>query len=356
MNVIKNTSSARPSSAKKQLAKLDPTKLDPTKALPETTLPPVTLDGRNLQRLAKEVIASLMRYAPRMPPREWAIIREFALDAVAGASNGTALNPDRAIKSIAPFVRWAVLLQGLPQLANAVFTSKNLEAYCTWLKEEKHLTEASISTYRSILRAVADLVAPEENPVPTGVYPRRRIQDPYVPAEINRYRAWANAQHTTGHTRKAKLLLSACAGAGLRPSELGAIRPVDVYISESGITITVAGKSPRDVTLLAEWETMFEEAIAGVDPQEFVWGDTTARTKNRNFVTDFTERCTGVAPLPSRLRASWLVTLLDRRVHMAIIFEASGFKQFDNLHQYIRFLTRPGHQAARAQLRGEGSK
>ena len=349
MNVKQNTPSTRPSSAENQ-----PTQLDQTAVLSETTLLPITLDRRNLQRLAKEVIASLMRYIPQMPAREWNQISEFVLDAVAGASYGTTLNPDRALKITAPFVRWAVLLQGLPQLANSVFTSGNIEQYCLWLAEKNNLEEGSVASYRSVLRKLADALAPAENPEPTRTYARRRIQDPYIRAETNRYRLWANGQHTDAQKRKAKLLLSACAGAGLRPFEIGSIRPADVYVSESGVTITISGSSPRQVTFLAEWEEMFEEAIAGVEPDAFVWGDTTTRTKNKNYVTDFTEHCIGAAPLPSRLRASWLVTLLDRRVHMAIIFEASGFKQFDNLHQYIRFLTRPGNQEARAQLRGGG--
>ena len=131
---------------------------------------------------------------------------------------------------------------------------------------------------------------------------------------------------------------------------------MDVEISESGITISVQGDRARNVTLLAEWESMFLEAIAVADPTTFVWGETATRTKNQNFVTNFTEHCVGVAPLPSRLRGSWLVTLLDRRVHIATILEAAGFSHFNNLHQYIPFLTKDSSQEARSRLRGNGVK
>jgi len=351
VNVIRNTSSARPSSAKKQ-----PTKPDPTEALLETTLPPVPLDGRNLQRLAKEVIASLMQYAPQMPPADWAKIRLFVLDAVAGAVKGTSLDPERALAITAPFVRWAVLKQGLPQTTNIVFTTRVIEQYCLWRTEKDALSEGSISSYRSVLRNISDRVAPETNPEPTRPYSRRQIKDPYVLAELNKFRAWANGQQTAVQSRRAKLLLSACVGAGLKPGEVGSIRPVDVAISESGITISVQGDRARQVTFLAEWESMFLEAITIADPTAFVWGETATRTTNPNFITNFTEHCVGFAPLPSRLRGSWLVTLLDRRVHIATILEAAGFTHFNNLHQYLRFLTKDGSQEARSQLRGGGAK
>ena len=317
---------------------------------PVITHAAVILDGRYIRRLPKEVAAPLMRYSPRFSDRDWAAIRVFVLDAVAAAAESSSVDPDRAMKIAAPFVQWAVNLEGLPLEANAVFTRPVIDAYC----ESLSLTDGSVGTYRSILRAISDQIAPTANPEPSRPISRRSIQDPYVGSEVDSFRAWAHGQHTTAQTRKAKLLLSAGAGAGLRPNEIGAIRPADVDISDSGITIHVHGAAPRQVTLLAEWESMFLEAIAGIEPPAVVWGDSSAVSKNKNLVTTFAETCTGVAPIPSRMRASWLVTLLDRRVHMTVVFDASGFKQFNNLYQYVQYLTRPGRQDARAQLRGSG--
>ncbi|MFM9919729.1 hypothetical protein [Lacisediminihabitans sp. H27-G8] len=291
-----------------------------------------------------------------MPKAEWAKIRSFVLDAVAGSSIGTSLDSDRALVITAPFVRWAVLKQGLPQEASAIFTTRAIEQYCLWRIEKDSLTEGSVASYRAVLRRVSDRIAPETNPEPTRAYSRRRIMDPYVRSELDKFRAWANGQSNDLQTRRAKLLLSACAGAGLNPGELGTIRPIDVDISESGITISVQGAHPRKVTLLAEWESMFLDGIAVADPMTFVWGETATRTKDRNYIASFTHRCVGVAPLPTRLRGSWIVTLLDRRVHIATILEAAGFTHFDNLHQYLPFLTKEGSHEARSQLRGESAK
>lgn len=321
--------------------------------LTSAPVPPFTvvLNGRNMALLPREVEVALMRYTPQIPDADWEVIRGFVQDVVAAAIDTSTIDPERVQKIAAPFVHWAVNAQGLPLEAAAIFVRQVIDGYCDSLVS---LQDGSVATYRSILRAVADRVAPEENPEPFRPISRRSIQDPYINLEVDRFRAWARGQRTATQTRRAKLLLSAAAGAGLRPGEIGTIRPRDVSVSDSGITISVKAIPPRQVTLLAEWEDMFLEAINGVEAAEYVWGQSPSASRNKNLITQFTERCIGVAPIPSRLRASWLVTLLDRRVHMTVIFDASGFKQFNNLHQYISFLTRPGSQDARAQLRGGG--
>lgn len=309
---------------------------------------PVILDGRHIRRCSKEVVAPLMRYSPRIPDRDWAAIRVFVLDAVAAASETTTLDTDRALKIAAPFVQWAVNLQGLPQEPGAVFNRRIIESYC----ESLNLEAGSRATYRSMLVKLADEVAPAQNPEPMQPIKRRSIKDPYTAAEVDAFRVWAYGQRTAQRSRRAKLLLSGAAGAGLWPAELGDLHPEDVTASESGVTIIVRGRNPREVTVRSEWEEMLLEAVADSEPGKPVWGPERTTSKNKNLVTDFTERCDGTAPKPSRLRASWLVTLLDERVHIAVVFKAAGFKQFDNLHHYIQYLTTPSVQEVRSQLRG----
>lgn len=310
----------------------------------------VILDGRHIRRCSKEVVGPLMRYSPRIPDRDWAAIRVFVLDAVAAATETTTLDADRALKTAAPFVQWAVNLQGLPQESGAVFNRRVIESYC----ESLALEAGTRSTYRSTLVKIADEVAPAENPESMKPIKRRSIRDPYTAAEAAAFRVWACGQRTAQRTTKAKLLLAGAAGAGLWPAELGDLHPEDVTASESGVTIIVRGRSPREVTVRAEWEEMLLEAVADSEPGKPVWGPERTTSKNKNLVTDFTERCDGTAPKPSRLRASWLVTLLDERVHIAVVFKAAGFKQFDNLHHYVQYLTTPSVQNVRSQLRGGG--
>ena len=306
------------------------------------------LNGVHIRRLPKEVVAGLMRYVPQIPKRDWAAIREFVLDAVAIAADGTTVRPDRALMIVTPFARWAISLQGLPQEASAVFNMSVIEAYCDSLT----ISDGSVATYRSILRSVADRVAPAESTGPTRSYSRRQIQDPYNETELQRYRSWANGQPTATKTRQAKLLLSCGAGAGLRPIEITALRPQDLTIIESGITIHVDSTPPREVTILAEWEDMLLEAVSGIAPSAVAWGDTPIVSKNKNLVSNFAEHSAGAAPVASRLRTYWLVNLLNRRVHLEVIMLAAGFKRFDNLPQILKFTDKPGAQDARAQLRG----
>src|SRR5690554_3757126 len=195
----------------------------------------VILDGRHVRRLPKEVVARLKRYSPKISDRDWAAIREFVLDAAAATAESTSLDLDRAIRIAAPFVQWAVNLQGLQLVASAVFTRRIIDGYC----ESLDLAPGSVASYRSILLKMADHVAPTENPEPMRAISRRTIRDPYTAAEVEQFRPWANGQRTEVRTTKAKLLLAGSAGAGLWPAELGSLQPEDVTVSESGVTISV---------------------------------------------------------------------------------------------------------------------
>ncbi|TQL47394.1 hypothetical protein FB562_0452 [Homoserinimonas aerilata] len=306
------------------------------------------LDGRHIRRLPKEVVAPLMRYSPRIPASDWAAIRVFVLDAVGAASEGTTLDTNRALKIAAHFVQWAVNLQGLPQEPGAVFNRRVIDNYC----ESLTLEEGSRASYRSVLVALADRVAPADNPEPMQPIRRRTIKDPYTAEEANGFRSWANGQRTVERTRKAKLLLAGAAGAGLWPGELGELFPEDVTASESGVTVAIRGRCPREVAVRAEWEEMFLEAVSGCEPGKPMWGPERTTREPKNLVSDFTSRSDGTAPKASRLRGTWLVQLLDERVHISVVFKASGFKQFNNLHNYLPYLTLPSVQDARSQLRG----
>lgn len=125
-----------------------------------TTNTSVILDGRHIRRLPKEVVASLMRYTPEIPERDWAAIRVFVLDAVAAAAETASIDRDRALKIAAPFVHWAVNHQSLPQVAGAVFNRRVIDGYC----ESRNIANGSVASYRSVLLKLADQVAPAENP------------------------------------------------------------------------------------------------------------------------------------------------------------------------------------------------
>lgn len=313
----------------------------------------VPLDGRHLRRLPEEVRRELMRYLPQIPDREWTEIRDFVLDAVAAASTiDPKIEPQRAVKIAAPFVQWAVNMQGLPQEAAEVFTRAIIGAYCDSLTPS--LAQRSVATYRSVLLAVANAIAPDTNPVPLAKYGRQDIQTPYTSEELEQFRAWSRGQSSDDLTQKAQLLLSLAAGAGLRPNEITALQPEDITSSISGVTVTIrGGESPRDVTVLAEWEGMFLEAVAGCAPEKPLWGQRRRPGSNpRNLLSEFYSRCNGLSPLASRLRSSWLTVLLDSGVHMTVVFKAAGFTKFNNLDQYLQYLSQVSAQDARAQLRG----
>jgi hypothetical protein len=73
------------------------------------------------------LIFEVLRHSPRIPDRDWAAIRVFVLDAVAAASVTTTLDSHRTLKIAAPFVQWAVNLQGLPHVTGTVFKRRVID-------------------------------------------------------------------------------------------------------------------------------------------------------------------------------------------------------------------------------------
>ena len=157
----------------------------PTDVISPAALAAAILDGRHIRRLPKEVVTRLKRYSPKIPDRDWAAIREFVLDAAAATAECTSLDLERAVKIAAPFVQWAVNVQGLPQEASAVFTRRVIDGYC---QSRTDVEEGSIASYRSILLKLADHIAPSENPAPMQPIPRRSIKDLYTRAEVEGFR------------------------------------------------------------------------------------------------------------------------------------------------------------------------
>jgi integrase len=178
-------------------------------------------------------------------------------------------------------------------------------------------------TLRTNLRYVAARMERGDAPFPTSL-PRERAKSPYTEAEIASYLALASAQPTFARRHRATGLICLGAGAGLIGADLRSVRGTDIICRSGGVVVTVDGRRPRVVPVLARYQTLLlaSAAFAGkgyligrVDPNR------------HNVTTPLISSLAGGNDLSrlstARLRSTWLASCANT-LGLRAFMEAAG--------------------------------
>jgi integrase len=161
-------------------------------------------------------------------------------------------------------------------------------------------------TLRTNLRFLGRAVVPQLVPADAPL-PRERAKSPYTAAEIGGYLALAAAQPTAARRMRAAALVCLGAGAGLIRADLRNVRGTDITARSGGVIVTVGGRRPRTVPVLARYHDRLLASAAFAGGQLITGGADPGR---HNIANPLTRSLTGGAGLPpldtSRLRATWL--------------------------------------------------
>ena len=162
-------------------------------------------------------------------------------------------------------------------------------------------------TLRTNLRFTGRRVVPQFYPRDLPL-PRERARAPYGPAQIAGYLALADAQPTMERRMRAAALVCLGAGAGLIRSDLREVRGSDVACRSGGVIVTVGGRRPRAVPVLARYHPPLLLTAAGFAGNTLICGG--ADPGRRNITSPLITSLDGGSGLPrldtSRLRATWL--------------------------------------------------
>jgi len=296
---------------------------------------------------AAEVIAQLTRrYKPKQHRLAWDEVRAFVMEAVTATALAGNRDASRLMRVAAPFVMWCVEEHGLELRAELIFAPALIDHYCT----RAFSCEGTGGTYRSVLMAISDSVLPNSRPKLTAMH-KRKIQTPYTAAEVKTHALWAAGQKTPLSRQRCMLLVAFILGAGLQAGELRTLRRTDVRIDQDAVLIRVRGNNPRYVPMLREWEAWAALVVDGYPESEWLWGGTRS-PGGKNAVSQFLARTVGVVPTLARLRATWVISHLQRGTPMKELVRAGGMSQFDNLDQYLAYVEDAPMAEHRAMLRG----
>ncbi|MFB6611815.1 hypothetical protein ACFCVO_15910 [Agromyces sp. NPDC056379] len=310
------------------------------------TAPDLVANDRYDSAASAEVILAVERYKPKRPTPGWERISPFARDIAARASDNPA-SAARTMVILSPFLLWCITEQGLPMTTEDLLTPRIIDAYVGSLER----ADGTKATYRSKLIDTAERLNPNGFPPRMERIGRRSIAAPYSQSEMTEFENWANFQASDIKTRKARLMLALCAGAGLRPGELDLLCS-DVTVDDRGVVLNLrSSEAPRDIPVLSRWESWITAELEKLPVDGPLWMSDRQR-KNKSLLNSFTEKTSGKAPNGARLRATWIVAHLAAGTPIKELMRAAGMVQFNNLHHYLAYVDDVGPLAYRAVLRG----
>jgi hypothetical protein len=201
-------------------------------------------------------------------------------------------------------------------------------------------SEKSRSDRRSRLRVICDHLNPEQAPNAGVVIPRETIKPPYKAAQMQALVRAIQVQPTEELVRRLCLCVGLGAGAGIDSPDLKLLDTTHAADhGEDGIRIQVPGPHAREVWVLRDYEHLVRRGLHGLADGKPLIGWVKTR---RNVAAAVYADAVLLGSLPkleqSRLRTTWLATLMSRPVPLAVILTAAGLKSTRTLFDLLPHL------------------
>ena len=241
---------------------------------------------------------------------------------------------------------WAIAL-GLDPVPEVLLHPSVIERFAAHAPGLSGVTRRTLRTnLRFLARAVVPQLVPADAPLP-----RERAKAPYTPAEIGGYLALADAQPTAARAMRAAGLVCLGAGAGLIRADLRQVRGTDISARAGGLVVTVAGRRPRAVPVLARYHQPLLASAGFAGDQLITGGTDPARRNITNPLARSLAGGAGLAALDtSRLRATWLAEVAGL-LGLATFLHAAGITCCQRLGDITATLE-PGTDAEAVALLG----
>jgi hypothetical protein len=181
---------------------------------------------------------------------------------------------------------------------------------------------------------------------------RERAKRPYSDEEVAGYLALAGAQPTHARRMHTTGLVCLGAGAGLMGADMKAVCGGDVVVRSGGVLVSVGGRRPRSVPVLAEFSDalLCAARFAGTG---FVIGGVNA--SRRNVTTPLISSLCGGADVSrldvGRLRATWLAKV-GALIGLSTFMAAAGITCSQRLGDVVGTIAQRDEAEAVALLGG----
>lgn len=278
-------------------------------------------------------------------------IEDFVRESVVLAAPHTAYSAVLLTTTATEYVLWCVRTKGWPLDPKLIWSVRAIDIYATTANLDK--SDGTRSNYKGRLLRISEVLLPEQHPKRSTPLSRRNTPKAYTAAEMKAFRGWATQQLTDLNRDRAMLMLTLCAGAGVRPSEIPLLHHEHITVDDLGILISVPTDEPRQVPLLAEWEPWMKAVLKRRPTNERLWGPLTRRNTH-NLTSAFTERSEGKPPRADRLRHTWFAHHLYIGTPLKELYRAGGVQKMQHVHLLLEDVPARDEAGYRLLLRSEG--
>jgi len=242
-----------------------------------------------------------------------------------------------AMLAVSYFFRWAVDNKLSLELED-LFTPDVVEWYVS--DHLARLSDMRAAQHRSMLRRIGPQVTRHAlwTPRPEA-FARRAIKAPYRATEVAGYLRIMEEQPTERAKRVFAVILYLSLGAGLRGPEAARVHAHHLTAHRDYVTVMVEGTSPRIVAVRREFARPLMQ-IARDNPEGPLVG------KVRENEKDVTSKLKKILDVPvhlprlhpSRLRTTWMATVLNEDVRLGVFLESAGIN-VQSLRDLAPYLT-----------------
>ncbi|WP_156163799.1 site-specific integrase [Demequina maris] len=341
-----------------------------TSALKPCTASPSTADAAGVASKSKGVGAPLHpgdsdsgsdvsdaidTYKPsprRVTEEDWEPIAAFVREAVRDAQPRTRYTARNLLATFSVYADWCYRVCGEELDRAAILQPALIAEWADLAIEDVERTTAG--NYRSRLLRIMEVLNPGAARPRMVALPSSKGIDPYTGEELYKIWSWAYGLVKPRNSRDAIVLVAACVGAGLTGTEVAHLRARDVQVDDDGVMLLTSGARPRIVPVLASVEQIFIDAVAGLEPYDFVFRpgrDDAYKNTVSMFVHKYVHG--GVEVKTQRLRATWVIGRLREGVPIQAVMKAMGIEDFSAITRFLRNVPDLDVAEFRARLRAE---
>jgi integrase len=209
-----------------------------------------------------------------------------------------------------------------------------------------HLAPPSLGTYRSVLVRLGRCSYRPDREFPASLAPV-----PYSSSAVAALWSMATNQSSPGRVTRAKVLLSAMLGAGLRPGELAALQCRDVTRRRGGVFVSVGGAVARTVRLCDPYGEVLAKLAKHGEDYLFRPGARARRAKNLigEVCATLEHDPDEVALVSGRARSTFICAHLGAGTDLGQLCAMAGLGSVESLLRYARHVE--GAPRSKAHLR-----
>jgi hypothetical protein len=260
----------------------------------------------------------------------WGEVRDDVRSAVRAATPTDVDDAGMKLGTVFRYFAWCHSVAGVEIVVPGIFNSSLIDRYVTHAKSHcKENTRRRLAQRLSAIKA--NIVRESANPTKHEGRPPRAFVA--TDAELRSARDWASALPSARLRHNADVIISLAAGAGLTTSEIESAR-LRHFTTSGGLLAIQVGS--RSIPVRRDWSERLSKRLRprGADDLLLQWDHQDGSTTH--VMTTFPHA--DGRPDPSKLRGSYIASLLNARIPVTDVLRVSGLQHAASLDRYLPFV------------------